>query len=400
MNKPQLWTKDFLLNSGIMFLLLFGYYQLMAIMAVHAMEHLHASPSEAGLVAGIFIVAVLIARIFSGRFIEQVGRKKMLYLGLAMYSLATVCYFGATNLLLLFLIRCVHGAGYGIASTATVTAVASIIPPSRRGEGMGYFMLSVTLASAVGPSLGIYLYHHAGFSIILVLGVILLGFSFLAAFFLRVVEVELTQEQLAHLKRFTWQNFFEEHVLPMAVIGFLVFFSYSSIISFLSVYTKSINLMNAGSMFFVVYSVATLISRPITGHWFDAKGENFVMYPTFVIFAIGLVILSQAHHGMILLLAGVFLGIGFGTFASSGQAIAIQSVQQHRIGVATSTFLAIAEMGIGIGPFLLGFLVPVIGFRGVYISMAGVAMAAMCGYYFLHGRQVKHENMLITASTS
>jgi MFS family permease len=392
MNKSQLWTKDFLLNSAVMFLLLFGYYQLMAIMAVHAMDSLDASPSEAGLVAGIFIVAALIARLFSGRFIEQVGRKNMLYLGLALYSLATVCYFGATNLLLLFLIRCVHGAGYGMASTAAMTAVASIIPPSRRGEGMGYFMLSVTLASAIGPSLGIYLYQHAGFSTILALGVILLGFSFLAAFFLKVVEAELTQEQLAHLKRFTWQNFFEAHVLPIAVIGFLVFFSYSSIISFFSAYTKSIDLMNAGSVFFIVYSVATLISRPITGRWFDAKGENVVMYPTFVIFAIGLVILSQAHHGMILLLAGVFLGIGFGTFASSGQAIAIKLVENHRIGVATSTFLAIAEMGIGIGPFLLGFLVPVIGFRGVYVSMAGVVMLAMCGYYFLHGRQVKHGN--------
>jgi hypothetical protein len=63
------------------------------------------------------------------------------------------------------------------------------------------------------------------------------------------------------------------------------------------------------------------------------------------------------------------------------------------------TYLAIAEMGIGIGPFLLGFLAPVIGFRGVYVSIAGVAMAAMCGYYVLHGRQVKHGNTLITAST-
>jgi MFS family permease len=162
--------------------------------------------------------------------------------------------------------------------------------------------------------------------------------------------------------------------------------------SFLPAYTREIDLLDAGSVFFMVYSVAMIVSRPFAGRWFDARGHNAVMYPSFMLFAIGFVLLSQAHHGIILLLAGVFMGIGFGTFASSGQAIAITLVEKHRIGVATATFLAIAEMGLGFGPFLLGFLVPVIGFRRMYLSLAGVVMAAMCFYYVLHGRRVKHGN--------
>ena len=117
-----------------------------------------------------------------------------------------------------------------------------------------------------------------------------------------------------------------------------------------------------------------ILSRPFAGRWFDVKGQNVVMYPSFVLFAIGFVLLSQAHHGIILLLAGVFMGIGFGTFVSGGQTIVITLVEKHRIGVASATFLAIAETGIGIGPFLIGFLVPVIGFRGMYLSLAGVVM--------------------------
>lgn len=395
MEKPPLWTKDFLINSLANFLIFFVYYLLMVIMAVYAMDHLHASPSEAGLAAGIFIVAALVSRIFSGRFIEQIGRKKLLYIGLGVFSLATLGYFGATTLPLLVLIRCVHGAGLGISTTSTATIVANIIPPERRGEGIGYFTLSVTLASAIGPSLGIYLYQHTSFPTILGVCVMLLGVSYVTVFFLKVGEAELTGEQLAHMKRLTLHNFFEVKALPIAVIGTLVFFSYSSIMSFLSAYTREINLLDAGSVFFIVYSVSIILSRPLVGHWFDAKGENFVMYPSFVLFAIGLVILSQANHDVVLLMAGVFLGVGFGTFASCGQAIAIKSVQGHRMGLATSTFLAIAEMGIGIGPFLLGFLVPVIGFRGVYFSVAGVVMAAMGVYYVLHGRGVKRGNALI-----
>jgi len=40
----------------------------------------------------------------------------------------------------------------------------------------------------------------------------------------------------------------------------------------------------------------------------------------------------------------------------------------------------------GIGPFILGFLVPVLGFRGLYVSMAVVVIVCMLLYYVLHGR--------------
>lgn len=396
MTKPRLWTKDFLLNSMEFFLMCLVYYLLMVIIAVYAMDKLQASPSEAGLAAGIFIVASLFSRIFSGRAMEQVGRKKMLYIGLAIYGLTTLLYFSAINLPLLVMIRLLHGAGYGIATTATATIVADSIPQERRGEGLSYFAMSTTLASAIGPFLGMYLYQHASFHTILLLCVILLGVSYIAAFFLKVVEPEVIIEQSTNMKRFTVSNFIECKALPIAFIVALLCFSYSSIISFLSSYAKEISLIDAGSFFFIVYSAAMLISRPFIGRWFDAKGENFVMYPSFLLFAIGLIILSQAHQGYILLLAGAFLGCGFGTFWSCGQAIAIKSSPSQRVGLATSTFYAIGETGIGIGPFFLGVLIPVIGFRELYIGMAGVVIVTMCLYYFLHGRRVKHGEQLVT----
>ena len=390
MKKPPLWTKDFLLNSLANFLIFFVYYLLMVIIAVYAMDHLNASPSQAGLATGIFMVTALISRIWVGKFIEQVGRKKMLYIGFSIYSLATLGYFVAANLPLLVLIRAVHGVGFGMMTTTMLTIVATVIPPERRGEGIGYFTTSTTVASAIGPFIGMFLYQHTGFSTILGGCVILLGVTYGAASFLKIVEVELTEGQIEQMKRVTLSNFFEVKVLPIAAIGTLVFFSYSSLMSFLPAYSREIELLDAGSVFFLVYSVAMIVSRPFAGRWFDVKGHNAVMYPSFLLFAIGFVLLSQAHHGLILLLAGVFMGIGFGTFASSGQAIAISVVEKHRIGVATATFLAIAETGIGFGPFLLGFLIPAIGFRGMYLSMAGVVILSMCFYYVLHGRHAKH----------
>ena len=50
-------------------------------------------------------------------------------------------------------------------STATGTIVSKIIPNERRGEGTGYFALSVTLAAAIGPFLGMFLSQHTSFNI-------------------------------------------------------------------------------------------------------------------------------------------------------------------------------------------------------------------------------------------
>lgn len=389
MHKPKLWTKDFLIDATTNLFVYLAYYLLMVTITVYAIDNLHASPSEAGLAAGIFIIGSLVARIFAGRAIEQIGRKKMLYIGLFFYLITTLLYFGAHSLTFLIIIRFFHGAGFGISATATGTIVASIIPGERRGEGISYYAMSATLASAIGPFLGMFLNQQGSFNGILILSIILLAVSFVAAFFLKVPEAELTKEQLSKMKEFKLSNFFEVKALPIAIVSVFIGLTFSSILSFLSSYTREINLVDAGGFFFIVYAASIILSRLLTGSWFDRKGENFVMYPSFLLFAAGLAILSQVHQGFFLLLAGVFIGLGYGTFLSSAQAICIKVAPRHRMGLATSTFFSFIDGGVGIGPFFLGLMVPTIGFRGLYECMAVLAFACIFLYYFLHGRNAK-----------
>lgn len=213
---------------------------------------------------------------------------------------------------------------------------------------------------------------------------------FIAALVLKEPNVKQKEEKFEKRRKFSLSNIFELSVIPVSLVGFLTFLGYSSIISFLSSYAAEINLIRAGSFFFMVYSVSILISRPLTGRLLDRKGEAFVMYPSFVLFAIGLFIVGQVHTGFVLLLSAVFVGFGFGTFASCGQAIAIKLSPSNRMGLATSTFLAISEMGTGIGPSILGLVLPKIGFRRLYVIMAMVVMAAMLLYFILFAKRRRH----------
>lgn len=150
----KLWTKDFIVVSSINFFLTLIFYLLMVTIAVFAVNEYSASTSEAGLATGIFIIGALIGRLLIGRLIVTFSRKKILYTGLILFTLTTAFYFFEFGLGFLLFNRLLHGITLGMASTATGTIVAQIIPASRKGEGIGYYSMSTTLATAIGPFIG------------------------------------------------------------------------------------------------------------------------------------------------------------------------------------------------------------------------------------------------------
>lgn len=395
--KPILWTKDFIIVSAMNFFFTLIFFLLMVTIAVYAVDEFQASTSEAGLVSGIFIIGVLLGRLGAGRFIEQVGTKRLLLMGIICFGITTLLYFGINSLSFLLVNRLLHGVSFGIVSTATGTIVAQIIPNSRRGEGVGFYSLSVSLATAIGPFVGMYLRVNANFSTIFGICFGLVLISFFTSFFLRAPQVSLTKEQMKEMSGFKLSNFIEPKAVPIAFVVMLAGFCYSSVLSFLTFYTMEINLVQSASFFFLVYAIVVLFSRPFTGKWLDIKGPNIIVYPTLTLFSIGMFILSQAHHGIILLLAGAIIGLGFGNFQSSSQALAVKLAPPHRVGLATSTFFIFMDIGFGIGPYILGFLIPITGYRGLYAAMGIIVAFTIILYYFLYGKKAHETKQDVSA---
>ena len=157
--QQKLWTKDFLLFFGSNFFIGLNFYLLMTTMTLYAMQQFSASESLAGLASSIFVIGALIARLLVGGTVEKFGRKKLLYSGLLLFIVAVFMYFFTSSIILLFIVRFMHGVAFGIASTAMNTTVMDSLPIDRRGEGTGYFSLSSTVATAIGPFLGICLLY-------------------------------------------------------------------------------------------------------------------------------------------------------------------------------------------------------------------------------------------------
>ena len=143
-----------------------------------------------------------------------------------------------------------------------------------------------------------------------------------------------------------------------------------------------------GNFFLFVFAVVISISSSFLGFLFVMRGENFVLYPCFVSLALGIFLLSIAHSTWLVLLSAVFVGLGYGTFMSNGQAVTVKIVPVHRIGVATSTYFIALDVGLGFGPYILGAIKEVVGYTSMFHVTVVVALVALVAYYLLYGRYV------------
>ena len=390
MNKDKLWTKEFLMIASINFLLTLMYFLLLVTIASFAKEEFHVSTSTAGLVSSIFIIGSLIGRLGAGRVIGEISVLKTLWFGIIAFAITSVSYLFVFNISLLLVIRLLQGVAVGVAGTATGTIIAQILPPARKGEGIGYYSLSAILATAIGPFVGIFLMNlENGFTWIFAFNIVLSIFCMLI-FAIVKINVPLHKKKGAVQEKESFiGKFIERKAVPISFIALLIGYSYSGVMSFITFYAEDIHLVKAASYFFLVYAVVIILSRPFTGKLMDARGGNIVAYPCFILFAIGMALFSQATAGWMLLLAAALIGLGYGNFNSVAQAIAVKVTEPHRFGLATSTYFIMFDLGLGVGPYSLGFIVPHTGYRTVFVAMVVVIICCIPLYHLLHGRRDK-----------
>ncbi len=381
--KEKLWTKDYISILVTNFFLMLTFYLLMVTISVFAVNEFHSTESKAGLASSIFVIGALVGRIIGGKFIDRIGRKRLLVTGLLIMVISAILYFVSTSFGMLIANRLLHGFSFGLAGTVLGTVVAQIIPPARSGEGIGYFALSMTLATAIGPFIGMFIQQYFEFSMIFVFCFICIVIALVLAVFIEVQEIILTDEQLEELKGIRLSNFIEKKSVPITIVATVTAFCYSGVLSFLSFYAIENSLSIWASFFFVAYAAAVLVTRTFSGRLFDLRGPNFIMYPALISLIIGLVILSQSTIGIVLLIAGSFIGFGYGTYMSSSQTVAIQSAPPHRVGLATSTFFILTDIGLGLGPFVQGFFIPSLGYSGLYFTLGVIAFICLPLHHFL-----------------
>ena len=343
------------------------------------------SSTMAGVVVSMFVVGDLLARIYFGRRMNLVGKKRLAVISLGICTAVSASYLVVDSLPIFIVIRVVQGFCYGAAASAVNTLVTEHLPESRRGEGLGYFMISMSLGSAMGPFLCMWLLNNVSYDSVFTLGTLFSILALIMVLGVGDVRREYSAEEIADMRSIRLSNYFERAALPVSTVCFVLYFSYSGVLSFMSPYGTEIGMEDAASIFFIFISASTLISRLFLCRITDTHGDNMAIIPFFLLFIIGYVVLATAETSAILLAAGFLMGFNIAQYVSVGQAAAVRGSPKERYGVAISTFSIFLDLSYVVGPMVHGYLIGEFGFRDNYLIMSCVAGLALLMYIFLHG---------------
>lgn len=387
--RTPLWSTHYVLAILVNLCIAAIMYLLITTTALYALDRFRADEVVAGVVSGSFIVGAVVARLVGGKFLDVIGRRRTLVAGLIVCIVLALAQAFVTELWLLVLLRGLHGVAFGAASNGVSTGVLASIPASRRAEGVGYYGLSTTFGSAIGPLMGLLLVESFDYPALFI-GAALWGAAGLAAaLVLRLPERVLTHADRARLRSWHPWTFVERSVLPISAVMLIAGVGFSGVLSFLNPYAVAEGAGAIGGSYFLFYAAVVFVSRLFVGRLQDRFGDNAVVYPLLACLVGGLVVLWTGLDGALPFVSAGLMGFGFGAMMPTIQSIVVSVAPPERVALATTTFFLAADIGFGVGPIVDGALVAAVGYRGMYLALAGVGLLGIGLYAVTHGRAAR-----------
>ncbi len=360
--KERLWTLDFIFLTIIQTVDLFTYNMVTPIIAKYTTIQ-GATLVLAGFIASAFALAAIFARPVSGFLSDRMGRKKLIAVSIVVDCLSLLGYAFTTNFTLLILIRIIHGFFYALFGTSIAAAATSVIPESRRGEGLSWFSMSYVFANALAPALGVFLSGTFGYLAMFIFGACIAAASF---FMVLKLKVKDTKGAPAFMKFEGVRDFISPRCLPLAVV-ICAFAAIWGIIATFVVMVGDERGVAGISLFFTFNAIALFFSRPPAGRLRDRKGLSVVYYPAAVFEAVAIVLIAFSHQLWMFLVSAVCKALGSGTAWPSIQARCAELETKDRSGVAMATFLLGTDIGYTIGPIIGGAASDAYGYTTMFL---------------------------------
>jgi MFS family permease len=148
-----------------------AFYLLLSVVPLYAASA-RAGDVGAGLTSGALLPATVGAEFITPRLAARFGYRLVLGLGVVLLGVPALALTGSAHLAAILTISAVRGFGFGIVVVIGSALVASIVPPHRRGEGLGLYGVVVGVPSVLALPLGVFLVEHTGYDVVFLIGAV------------------------------------------------------------------------------------------------------------------------------------------------------------------------------------------------------------------------------------
>lgn len=312
------------------------------------MERLGAGDKK-GLVFIFFSITAAISRPISGKLSDTIGRKKVMYIGILIGAITCMLYPYIESILLFLLLRLAHGFSAGVHPTGATAMVTDLLPPNKRGQGMGIWGVFVSVGFGFGQMLSSAVISYLGYD---ALFIVASGFAVVSGILLIKVRETLPSQQLVRfstgLLKLHWNDIIEPSVRPSAVVMFLS----ATCSGYIFVITPDISgylgLDNKG-IFFGFYTMSTLVVRLFTASLSDIIGRRKTLIIAMSLLCCSMIMVALSDSVFLFLSAALIYGVASGISSPTLMAWMADLSNPLRRGVGSGTLFIALECGFMFG---------------------------------------------------
>ena len=367
-------TRDFILVFLSQLAFSITYHALYPTLPVY-LSRFGSTEIEIGILIGAMAVSSVVFRPFIGRALLKTAEKNFLIAGAALLVLSYVAYLFAPPFWPLFIVRVFHGISLALFFTASFTFVSNISADAHRGQTFSYYLLATNISLAIAPSFGMFIINRFPFAFLLL---ICLGLSLSCLF----TASKLGNRQIPPLEEsFTNEGFlFSRKALPASILCFFFHFTWGALAAFFPLYAIHHGMANPG-LFFTVVALILISGRVSGGRILDLYNREKVILPCLMLCIISMGILAFSKSLPMFVLVAVVWGIGHAFFFPSLVAYAVDKMGSSR-GPGMGTFTGLSDLGISLGPAIMGIVIHLTGYFTMFLCLALVGMLSLTYFYF------------------
>jgi MFS family permease len=341
---------------------------------------LGGSQAAAGLFLGFLTYASAVSAPITGAIGDRFGKRRMLMVASAAITLFSLLYAIAPSYQLILALVLVHGVFWSGLLSSSSSYIVDIIPASRRGEGIAYSGFASILAIAVAPWIGLYVFDYGGWQLLCIeaaaLNVLMAGIAW---------RLPPDRRHVDHAPSLHPRDLVEWRVIIGAVTLFLYSFSYGGITSFVAVYAGQVGVPRA--LYFTVFCVATLVTRPFIGRYADRIGHARLIVPCLVMVVLAVGVLSIADSQAMFVVSALLFGVGFGSAYPLFVSHLMHHVAENRRTATFGAVIGAFDTGIGTGSIAVGWLSEHYGFGRAFAVAGAIALLSIPYFLYLEKHQ-------------
>ena len=353
-------------------------------------DHIGSNATQIGMLVSFYTITAIVFRFVSAPIMDTYNRK---YIVIFSTFVIAVAFFGfgiSKSFPTLLVFRLIQGCGIAFGNSCCLAIVVDILPKDKFSSGVGYYALASVIGQAIGPAIGIFLVEHFTYQMVFFTGV---GIMFVAAILAAQLRIKTAR---GITLKFSMNSIIAKEALLPSALSLIVGAGVSVITSFLILFARYQGVTSNVGIFFTVYALATVVTRPLVGKLTDRFGFVKIMIPAFFCGLIAFFIIRLSSSLFSFLLAAVVSALGIGACQPALQSLTMKTVKNERRGAASSTNYMGYDVGFLTGPIVAGSIIQSNGYVPMWYVFSAIMLIAALITLIFRKRIMKIESNFVS----